>query len=330
MDPSDPLHLRLIIDHSAIRSGQLRWLTSFVSSCGELMRSEGSLEELSGKGSTGRVGREGEASSPGAEAGETAEGSKPDIYYLPNLSYSCALAQFLLESSDSSSSSSSSSTSTSTNNASSDHVCTDSSRILLCQALLNFSSLLTLLAPTIASAELDSLLLHPHFAASPPGNSTYSKICTIYTKLSADFWRSPEVLPWLLEVVKDVCVKVDNGDTAAKKARAKFEDHFGERSQLFSNRVNPDISVNEYTGHIDQIPAEAMQEAQQWGGGGNAGMMMGPGGMYVPEGAATQQSVPPPAVRNSPLLMFLWSMAPWNDFSWVPDENAFQDEGDGE
>ena len=133
----------------------------------------------------------------------------------------------------------------------------------------------------------------------------------------------------------------------------------GEESVLGSRP----LTVSDYVDTEEQLPAEAFEggvgEVMGGGGGGmmmgggeggdfdmaalgemmQQGMMMEGGGGMMGGGGGHPGFVPdeaPEAVQNNPLLMFLWSLAPWNlnvepEEEGVPgDEDYFFDDDEFE
>ena len=314
MDLSDPMLMRVKIDHFAIRSGSFRW---FVRYC------ESNFHD--------------------------------SRFFLPNILYSYALARHLLDASPSSASSSSSSPSPSPSSSPSpspDSSLETTLQSPIFRAIAAFPAVICELASSMNHDPLTCLLsTHPHFTSSPPPPALKNLI-SIYVTLSCDFFKAPEVQEWLTSSVQAACEALSANpqlpDTILKSLAATYGGDGGEQSVLGSRP----LAVADYVDSEEQLPAEAFEGGVggMMGGGGGGGMMMGGGeggdfdmaalgemlqqGMVMEGGGmgggggAHPGFIPeeaPEAVQNNPLLMFLWSLAPWN-LNVEPEEEVPHDE----
>jgi hypothetical protein len=247
------------------------------------------------------------------------EDRKNDLnFFFPNILFSYALSSSLLTKHDDQKDTSASSTSSSLQ--SSVPIAEEYSPSEQCWifsgfspleiAILSFPSVVEKIATKNACDHLIELTRSDSFQPSLP--PFLKNLITVYVELSADFWKAPDILQWLANGVIQTKERLHAG--GLPQIKSLFSQTFEKQ-----NYTQNAMFVADFIDRNEQLPEEAFQPEAV--GIGEPIMNHGP--------AMIDISQAPPSIQASPLLMFLWSLAPWN-LNAVPsqeeDDDIFIDE----
>ena len=128
-----------------------------------------------------------------------------------------------------------------------------------------------------------------------------SKNGRVYVEMSSDFWKAPGVREWLCGEAESVRERVAADPSLLRAVddlhAHTYDDDSGGALSVLNGRH---LSVSEVIGNQEQLPAEAFQD----------GPVPIPS-PSVPRPAEVDLQSVPASVRDNPLLLFLWSLAPW-------------------